>query len=502
MRVLLVNPHYPITETPSPPLSLALLAAVLDRAGVQVEVLDFVVFPYSQSVLQSRLEEFLPDVVGLTSVTMNFNEAERVLKDTKRLNPDIFTIMGGPHVTFCAEETMMAVPELDCIVLGEGEKSIVELVRALDRRSDIKSIKGLVCRQNSKIQQTGARKQYVDLDSLPLPARHLLPLGRYRALGLPVSMITSRACPFNCIFCAGQRMFGSKVRTRKAKLVVDEFEMLSKLNFDLISIADDLFTVKKKHCLAVCDEIINRQIRQKWTSFARVDNVSKEALEKMKEAGCTDICFGVETGNKEILKTINKGTTIEQVVAAVTMCKEAGINPIASFILGLPGETPDTLKETMDFALRLKDLGADYGFHLLAPFPGTMVRKESDKYGIKILTNDWTQYHANRAIVETPRTNKKMLDEIVIQWETKLKKWRELIKAQMKRGKAAESDARQLQWFEHSEDIYDLMMSRAIETKGSWPLKNGHVSESDALRILVDRIRELTGKPRDGLFET
>ncbi|MBW2324549.1 MAG: B12-binding domain-containing radical SAM protein [Deltaproteobacteria bacterium] len=469
MRVLLINPHYPITEIPSPPLGLAFLAAVLERAGVEVEVLDFVVFPYSLEMLQSELEAFLPDIVGLTSVTMNFHEAARVLKDVKRIKSDIFTIMGGPHVTFCPQETMMSVPELDCVVLGEGEEAIVELIRAIERGCDLRSIKGIVCRANSRIHRTEARKGFVDLDALPLPARHLLPLGRYRALGLPVSMTTSRACPFKCIFCAGQKMFGHKVRTRNIDAVANEFEMLSKLNFDVISIADDLFTAKKKHCMAVCDEIISRKIEQNWTSFARVDTVSRELLDKMKEAGCRDICFGVETGNAEILKTINKGTTIDQVVTAVAMCKEAGINPIASFILGLPGETPETLQETLDFALKLKGLGAGYGFHLLAPFPGTKVREESDKYGIKILTNDWTQYHANRAIVETPSANRKMLDEIVVQWETTLTKWREVVRAKMKRGEAAEEDVKQLQWIEHKEEIYNLMMSRAIEEKGTWP---------------------------------
>ncbi len=413
MRVLLINPFYPISETPSPPLGLAYLASALMETGVEVKILDLVVFPYSRSMLQSLIEDFNPQVAGITAVTMTFDNAIGVIEDIKRIDPDILTIMGGPHVSFCARDTLKACPQLDVIVLGEGERTIVELVGTANDGCAWADVNGIAYRNGREICFTEKREPIEKLDDLPLPDRHLLPLGRYRALGMPISLTTSRGCPYKCIFCVGRKMVGARVRYRNAAKIVDEMEYLNSLNFHQINIADDLFTANKNHCHAVCDEIIKRGLQLKWTSFARVDTVSDAVLTKMKAAGCSAVSFGIESANPQILKTIKKGITLKQVEDAVNMCQRAAIMPFASFILGLPGETPQTIKETMKFGSRLKKLGLSFGFHLLAPFPGTEVRDNSEGYGIKILTNDWSQYHANRAIVETPSVNHHALDEIV-----------------------------------------------------------------------------------------
>jgi len=502
MRFLLINPFYPISETPSPPLGLAFLAGALERAGVEVKILDFVVFPYSKKMLESVLKGFLPHIVGITAVTMTFDNAIDVIKDVKSIDPDIITVMGGPHVTFCAGDTMNSFPALDCVVLGEGEETIVDLVRAVDKVGDWGNIKGLVYRNGSGIHRTGFRPPGIEMDSLPVPARHLLPLGRYRALEMPVSMTTSRGCPFKCIFCVGRKMVGAKVRYLSPEKVVDELEYLSSLNFDQINIADDIFTTSKRHCLAVCDEIMRRKIKTKWSAFARVDTVSREVLGKMKEAGCSVVSFGVETGNRGILKTIKKGITLEQVIAAVKMCTDLDITPHASFILGLPGETPETLKETVDFGEKLKDMGVSYGFHLLAPFPGTEIREQSATFDIKILTSDWREYHANRAIVETPSVNRKMLDEIVIEWESEFNEWLGEIKRRMERGEAAEDEIRQLMRLERCVLIYDLMMGKVVEERGSWRKENKVVSDSDALTALVSTVVSSTDKTDEQVFDT
>jgi len=390
MRVLLINPFYPISETPSPPLGLAYLAAALSEAGIEAKIIDLVVYPYSKAMLRNVLEQFQPQLVGLTAVTMTFENAMGVVRDIKKINHNILTVMGGPHVTFCARESLNDHPELDILVLGEGERTIVDLCRTVNAGSDWNRINGIVYRQHSEVRETAPRDPIENLDDLPDPDRSLLPLGRYRALGMPISLITSRGCPFKCIFCVGRKMVGSRVRYRSPDKIVDEMEYLSSLNFHQINIADDLFTANRKHCLAVCDEILKRRLELKWTSFARVDTVSDEILAKMKVAGCSAVSFGVESGNPQILATIKKGITRQQVVAAVDMCRRAGIIPHASFILGLPGETPQTIRETMDFGEQLKELGLSYGFHLLAPFPGTEIRENSDQYGIKILTDDWS----------------------------------------------------------------------------------------------------------------
>lgn len=501
MRFLLINPYYALSETPSPPLGIAFLAGALEAAGIEVRVLDYVVFPYSKDLLARELAAFSPDIVGATSVTMTFDDAIAVIKDVRHIDPDVVTVMGGPHVTFCASETLATFPELDIIVLGEGEETVVELTHAIERGNDPRDIPGLVYRKGSETVDNGFRERWVDINALPAPARHLLPLGRYRALGMAIGMTTSRGCPFNCIFCVGRKMVGAKVRYRHPQKVVDELEYLNTLGFPQINLADDLFTANARHCIDICDEIIRRKLQVTWTSFARVDTVSREMLAKMREAGCHTVSFGVESGNAGILKTIKKGITIQQVIKAVDLCNEVGMAPHASFILGLPGETPETLNETIDFGETLKSMGVSHGFHLLAPFPGTAVRERSEAYGIKILTDDWSQYHANRAIVETSTVTREMMDERVVDWEKVFGDFLDDIKIRMEQGKATEDETWQLVNLERTVLIYDLMMARGIEEKGTWPVDGHPPGDTASLTTLSHRLAGMTKYSREEIFD-
>ncbi|MCU0561754.1 MAG: B12-binding domain-containing radical SAM protein [Desulfobacterales bacterium] len=489
MRALLINPFYPISETPSPPLGLAYLAAALEEAGVEVRVLDLVVHPYRAQMLAGLLDEFQPQIAGITAVTMTVDHAMRVLADVKRTHPHIVTVMGGPHVSFSARETLQACPALDVAVIGEGERTIVELALAAADGRNFEEIRGTATRGGDTVRLAPRREFIADLDSLPPPARHLLPLGRYRALGMPISMTTTRGCPHRCIFCVGRKMVGSRVRYRSPQRVVDELEALSGMGFHQVNIADDLFTADPRHCLGVCDEILRRGLKVKWTSFARVDTVSEEVLARMSAAGCTAVSFGVESANRGILKTIKKRITPEQVVAAVQMCARSGITPFASFILGLPGETPETMQESMEFGRQLKELGLLYGFHLLAPFPGTEVRERSAALGLRILTDDWSQYHANRAVVETATVTRGMLDEVAIAWETGFNRYLGEIRDRMQRGEATADEVHQLTNLERIVAVYDLMMQRVIETQGHWQSNGRRRSMQELMEGLLARLQ-------------
>jgi radical SAM superfamily enzyme YgiQ (UPF0313 family) len=498
MRTLLINPYYQISETPSPPLGLAYLASALETAGVEVKILDFVVYPYSRRNLESLLKDFKPQMVGITAVTMTFDNAIKVIKDVKTIEPQILTVMGGPHVTFCAQDTLKDYPELDVIVLGEGEKTVVELTQAADRKHRWNDINGIAFRKGAEIIHTAARDFVQDLDTLPAPARHQLALGRYRALGMPVSLITSRGCPFKCIFCVGRKMVGAKVRYRNPQWVVDEMQYLNSLNFHQINIADDLFTANKTHCMAVCDEIIKRKASIKWTSFARVDTVTEEILTRMKAAGCTGVSFGIESGNEKILKTIKKGISRRQVIDAVKMCNRAGVTPYGSFILGLPGETPQTIDETLEFGKQLKKMGLSFGFHLLAPFPGTEVREHGQQHGINILTNDWSEYHANKAIVETQAVHRSMLDDIVYAWKNEYDGYLEDIKNRMQTDQATADEIWEVKNLEQIVLIYDLMMNNLIEERGYWQVEENPLSADEALNGLVRKVNaSTTHRPAD-----
>jgi len=498
LKFLLINPPSPLSESASPSLGLAFIAGALERAGVEVRVLDLVVFPYDRDRFEALLAEFQPRFVGLTAVTLAFDTAVDVVRDIKAVDPDILTVMGGPHVSFCAGETMRDCPEIDFIVLKEGEETVVELVRAVDRGRDLAHVPGLVYREDGQVKTNGYRPFQHDLSLLPRPNRHLMPLGRYRTLGLPVTMTTSRGCPFKCIFCVGRNMVGSRVRYWDVPTVVDEIEYLSALGFWQVHIADDLFTANKKRCHAVCDGIMQRGLKVNWATYARVDTVSVELLEKMRAAGCTGLLFGVESASPDILRLINKRTRPEQVVEAFKMCVDAGITPCASFILGLPGETKETLVENQEFGERLKDLGAVYGFHFLVPFPGTRVRKEKNHFGIKILTDDWREYNANRCIVVTEGTTPEMLDEIGERWDREINEYYQEVRERAAIGQVSQAESDMLFGMDGTQLTYELMMNRLLEEQGEWSDPNDTAGQ--ALNALADKAAASTGRPRELAF--
>ncbi|MGD0822522.1 MAG: radical SAM protein [Desulfomonilia bacterium] len=414
MRVALIATPYPLEEAPSPPLGLAYAAAACEAAGATVRIFDYIVSRYTPEKLEAMLSAFKPDVVGASSVTMIHNQAERIIKDAKRFRPSVITMMGGPHVSFDIHGTFKTCPELDLIVVGEGEQTLQELIPVLDDKKAWQGIKGIAYKDNDGVVITESRELICDLDSLPLPARHLLPISRYQALGYPVSIITSRGCPNRCIFCLGRRMVGFKGRFRNPSLVVDEIEHILDLGFTRINVADDLFTANKARVRELCNEIKRRGVNFGWTAFARVNTVDLETLKIMRETGCDCVSFGIESGNPEMLKRIRKGITLEQARNAVRCCKEADILPHASFMVGLPGETKETLAETQLFA---NELDISYGYHFFAPFPGTTVREELENYDIEILTDDWSLYDANSPIVKTSKLNPEEMSAFVAEYD-------------------------------------------------------------------------------------
>ena len=417
MRTLLVNPPYPFSEIPIMPMGLSYLGSVLEHSGHEVQILDLLVSRYSKEKIKNKLDEYQPDIVGVTSVTLNYPIASDILKYAKSLDKDIITIIGGPHVTFAPVETLTEAPWIDVVVKGEGEMTMLDIVSG----KKLADIDGIAYRDKSDgIKQTRERRLIEDLDELPPPAKHLFPLSRYLALDVHASILTGRGCPFNCIFCVGSKMGGRRVRYRNPKLIVDEVEQALSSGFTEVNFEDDHLTINHKHLNAICDEIMARGLKFNWSAFSRVDTVNSEILRKMKQAGCTWLLYGVESGNQEILDTIKKKITLQKVKDAVDMAKEAGIGILASFIVGLPGETVETLRQTMQFA---QGLGTSYGFNVLSPFPGTEVREKAAQYGVEILTNDWTKYDCNRPVTRTKDAGPKEINAFLQQYFEGLNKY-------------------------------------------------------------------------------
>jgi len=496
MRVLLINPFYPLAEMPSPPLGIAYLGAALERGGVEVRVFDMCVSGYSAEKLEAIIADFDPQMVGATAVTMTFNSAIDAIEDAKRIAPHVVTAMGGAHVSFCASQTLRSHPGLDVVAMGEGEEMVLELCDAIEGKRSYASVQGLAFRDGDDVVEIPARPSFLDVDTLPLPARHLTPLARYRALGVPISMTSSRGCPFQCIFCVGRKMVGAKFRKRDAANVVDEMEHIVSLGFDQINLADDLFTANKPHAYGVCDEILARGLSLTWTSFANVNTVDVPLLTRMKQAGCVTVSFGLESANPEILKTVKKGTKVHRIVSAVEACNEAGMRAHGSFIVGLPGETPETLRETLDFSEQLHAMGAETGFHLLAPFPGTAVRDDAAGLKLRILTDDWTQYHANRAITETPGVDTNTSQDVVTQLEDVAKRRFWELAEHIEDGTASEQDYVSYEGVVRQAVYYDLMMQDVLECHGSFRTDGGSLDAQEALGGLTDRVQAATGRDR------
>jgi radical SAM superfamily enzyme YgiQ (UPF0313 family) len=475
MRVAIIAPPYPLEEAPAPPLGVSYVAAAFAAAGAEVKILDYIVSRYTPEKFKAELDAFQPDAVGATSVTLNFYGAADIVRTAKRHNPDIVTLMGGPHVSFDAENTLAAYPEIDLIVRGEGERTIAELSPLLRDRKAWAGIKGITFRKNGGMVATPQREFIEDLDTLPLPARHLLPLSRYSAMGYPISIITSRGCPYSCIFCQGRRMVGNRIRKRSAARIVDEIEQILSYGIDRINVADDLFASDKARVSEVCGEISKRGLSFTWSAFARVNTVDRETLQIMKDTGCDSVSFGVESGNPDMLKRIRKNITLDQARQAVKLCNEVGMLAHTSFMVGLPGESPETLEETKQFAA---SLGSLYGYHFLAPFPGTTVREEVDAYDLEILTHDWSRYDANSAIVRTSALSPEQINAFVGEFEGIINEcWKNQVRGYYDKTNTPLEDL-QVEGYFKTRFVYRLLSEDLIESLGAISL-SGSNSEAD-----------------------
>lgn len=406
MNLLLVNP--PMVRRlvePLPPLGIAYLAAVLEERDVHVTLVDMDILNLSYEDYRSVVAREHPDVVGITGMTQQYLNGKKVAHITKQEIPDCFVMMGGPHVTFCAPETLQECPEVDAVVRGEGEVTITEVIQYLEGERDAATVEGITYRDGNTITSTQDRAYLEDVDSLPLPARHLLPLEKYSERG---SLITSRGCPGACSFCSSFRLLGAAFRGRSVERVVDEleYELIEKYRYTTFFFIDDTFTFYPKRTRLICEEILRRGLTVEWGCNTRVDRVSDELLQLMGEAGCTKICFGLESIHLKTLAMLGKNITPRQVREAVTLAHNHNIDVNLAFMLGLPGETPQMIKETIDFVADI-NLGPRQEITPLNLYPGTALYERADELGMKFTAKDWSDYdHPLFPVVETRECTK------------------------------------------------------------------------------------------------
>jgi len=399
-RILLVNlPFEKIYEktnlkgvAPStPPLGLACLAGSLLKKGHIVEIFDFNLYEKGYQIYADKIKKFLPDFVGITFVTPLIREADKVVKITKKIDSKIIVIGGGPHMSSFPELTLKET-YFDIGVYGEGDFTIVDIVE----QEDLSKIKGIVYRKNKKIILNKSKEFIKNLDELPFPAYTLYEIRKYKipsaiARKNPVAwMETSRGCIFGCIYC-NKSCFGKTFRIKSPERVVEEFKRIKELGFKEIHLTDDGFTTDIERAKKICKLLIENKINIGWSTITgiRVDRVDLELLKLMKSAGCYRIYYGIESGSQKILNRIKKGIRIEQVIKAVKWAKVAGLEVAGYFMIGLPGETKETMQETINFAKYLKlDLAK---ISITIPLPATEMFNELNKAGL-IKTKDWEKF--------------------------------------------------------------------------------------------------------------
>ncbi len=434
-KVLLIQPPCSIsksyTKEIQPPLGLAYIAAVLEK-HYEVKILDAAVegwhteipegkgcFRYGLSfdAIKESISDFNPDVVGISCLfSMQAHNAHKVAQLAKQANNRIITLMGGAHPSVLAAQ-VLEDENIDYVVLGEGEYTTLELFDHIEKGKGLSLIDGIGYRLNNEIFINKKTTFIENLDALPYPARHLLNMEKYFKINMPhgvttrrspnTSMITSRGCPAECIFCAIHPIWGKKFRARSAENVIKEIKHLKQVyGVREIQFEDDNLTFDKKRAFQIFDMMISENVEMLWTTPNGVAlwTMDEAVLRKMKESGCYRLCLALESGDQHVLhKIINKPLDLEKAKHLITFASKYGFETDAFFVVGFPGETKEQIKRTFKFARGLRVSNVNY--YIAAPYPGTRLYDvcvkenyltedfQSDSLGVKkgvILTPEFT----------------------------------------------------------------------------------------------------------------
>ena len=395
-----------------PSLSLLYVAGILEKAGCQVLFIDAHAEDLSLEETVRRLEEFSPDFIGYTLTTYLFFQSLDWIKAIKEKLPNIPVVVGGVHLSIYAKETL-GYPSIDYAVTGEAEESLPAMLHAIVDKKDLSQVRGIAFKQPDGTIVVTPREKEVDVNLAPFPARHLIKndiyysfISKYKNFSV---FITSRGCPYKCIFCEqGSKTF----RPRTPKNVVDELELCVKeFGIRELDFFDSSFTIRKQRVIEICDEIKRRKLDIVWAARTRVDCITDDVLKAMASAGCTRIYYGIESGNREILHTLKKSTSIEMYHDVVRRTKQHGIHTFGYFMIGNPYENEISIRQTIRLAL---ELDLDYAqFSKVTPMPATemytMLLKEHGR-------DYWREHIAQGIDDDIPRPLCDMTDEEIQRW--------------------------------------------------------------------------------------
>jgi radical SAM superfamily enzyme YgiQ (UPF0313 family) len=428
MKILLIKPpekevytKVPMVAGIAQPMGLACLAAYARENNFKdLSILDCEAMQIGVNEIKNHIPKDV-NVVGLTSVTPTIKNAASIIKAAKETNPNCFTVLGGDHVTALPEETLKTFPEIDFGIFGEGEITFLELLKELKKeKKNFSKIKGLVYRNKDEIKKNESRPLIPDINILPIPAYDLLPMEKYSPpahhaifteKGVKLNPFTIffslRGCPYRCKYCASKVMWERRVRYRSVEKTMEEIDyLIDKYGIKCLEFNDENFIINKPRMEQLLVELKKRKEEKGvyWNCLTRVDSADEETLKKMKDAGCYFIRYGVESGDPEILKGMNKDITVEQIKNAFALTNKIGIACSASFIIGYPGETKETFRRTLDLA---KELNPTLAFFFIAiPIVGTELYKEAKEKNL-ILNPDWNGWvqMAETTIMKTEQLN-------------------------------------------------------------------------------------------------
>ncbi len=410
MRILLALPPdihnleiYRVAGMSAPPLGLAYIAAVLENAGHKVAILDSPTLRLDTKTFLQKVREFKPDVVGLSLITPTAPKGYTAAKKIKEMCPDTIVIAGGPHVTYMYDEALDN--GIDVVVRFEGERTVLELVDVLERfglnPDALRKVRGIAYRDREGRTVVTENREFIeDLDTLPFPARHLLPMDRYTVLGKSIRaahIMASRGCPYGCIFCLTSYYWGRRVRYRSAKNVANEIQLVvEKYGAKYIIFTDDEFTLSRRFVYELIRELRERKLDIVFTCGARVDHMDREFMKFLVENGCVALYFGVESGSQETLDRIGKGITLDQCRKVFQWARELGVFAMGSFVIGFPWETVDDIRKTIEFALELDPSYAQ--FTVATPYPGTPLFSYAVENNL-IVDWNWEHYTTVRPVM-------------------------------------------------------------------------------------------------------
>ncbi|MBU2639833.1 MAG: B12-binding domain-containing radical SAM protein [Nanoarchaeota archaeon] len=374
--------------------------------------------PYINKTLEELgrvMEEFKPDVVGITIITAKYGIAKKIAKKLKEINPKIKIVVGGIHPTSLPEETVKE-EEFDIVVRGEGEVSFYNLIESLEKKKPLKNVKGITYKVNKKIIENLPELRVEDINSLPSPEWDLFYKWEEFHPNSFGSIISSRGCPYDCTFCASKRLWGRKVRFRTPKNIFDEVKNThKKYGTTIFRFNDDTFTLDNKRTTEFCNMLIHEKLNIKWGCDTRVDSIDLPLLKLMKKAGCFQVCFGIESGSKEILKVIKKGINLDKVRTAFKLTKKAKLESVGYFMMGFPTETKKQVWDTIRLCDEIKpDI---FRWSLATPFVGTELYEIAKERNLLPKIKDWSRYFvysSDMGLSEnlTKEDKKELLEEI------------------------------------------------------------------------------------------